>query len=142
MRSEPRLQLLPAWAFLASVLLAGTGASAQNAAKRGESPATQAAESPAPTHVQLSEKEMKKLFVKQVKPEYPLLAEQARIVGKCVVRIVIGPDGNVHSVKLVYGHPMLAPAAVKAAEESKYKPYLLNGQPVEAEGEVEYHIPY
>ncbi|SPF49477.1 exported hypothetical protein [Candidatus Sulfotelmatobacter kueseliae] len=115
---------------------------AQDSAKPPESPASQPAEATAPARVQLSQKEMKKLFVKRVKPEYPPLAEQARIVGRCMVRVVIGADGNVRSVALVYGHPILAPAAVRAAQESKYRPYLVNGQPVEAEGEVEYHIPY
>lgn len=115
---------------------------AQNSARPPESPAAQAAEATAPAPVQLSQKEMKKLFVKRVKPEYPPLAEQARIVGRCIVRVVIGTDRNVRSVKLVMGHPWLAPAAVRAAQESKYRPYLVSGQPVEAEGEVEYHIPY
>jgi len=118
------------------------GASALEAPKPQDASATQAAETTSPMRVQLSEKEMKKLFVKPVKPKYPPLAQQARIVGKCRVRIVVGADGNVRSIQLVYGHPLLAPAAVMAAKQSKYLPYLLNGQPVEAEGEVEYDIPY
>jgi protein TonB len=124
------------------LLCASTGASGQDAAKPTESPAAQATEQRPPTRVQLSEKEMKKLFVKRVKPDYPPLAELARVVGACRLRIVVGADGNVRNIQLVYGHPMLGPAAIKAAKESKYRPYLVNGQPVEAEGEVEYYIPY
>jgi outer membrane biosynthesis protein TonB len=106
-----------------------------------ESRSEQQAHSPSSGRIQLSEKEMKKLFVKRVKPEYPPLAEKARIVGKCKVSIVIGADGNLRSVALVYGHPMLAPAAINAAKNSTYRAYLVDGKPVEAEGEVEYRIP-
>ncbi|MGA9977091.1 MAG: energy transducer TonB [Candidatus Sulfotelmatobacter sp.] len=84
---------------------------------------------------------MKKLFVKKVRPEYPPLAASVRITGKCRVRIVIGAGGDVREMHLVSGHPMLAPAAMEAVKKSKYRPYLVRGQPVEVEGEVEYDIP-
>jgi len=58
-----------------------------------------------------------------------------------MVRIVIGPEGDLRQVSLVYGHPILAPAAIAAAKKSTYRPYFVQGQPVEAEGEVEYDIP-
>lgn len=132
------------WILSAAICLSALCISvlAQDPAKPPESAATQQADTTAPARVQLSQKEMKKLFVKRVRPEYPALAEQARIIGKFVVRIVIGADGNLRSVALVFGHPMLAPAAVEAAKKSTYRPYLMQGQPVEVEGEVEYHIPY
>jgi protein TonB len=83
---------------------------------------------------------MRKLFVKKVRPLYPPLAQQARITGKCLVRITVTTDGNARDITLVYGHPMLAPAAIEAARKSKYRPYLVQGQPVEVIGEVEYEI--
>jgi protein TonB len=46
---------------------------------------------------------------------------------------LIDTNGNVKEVNLVSGHPMLAPAAMEAVKRWKYKPYLLNGQPVEIE---------
>lgn len=81
---------------------------------------------------------MEKLFVKRVHPEYPPLAQQARVAGKCLVRLIVDRDGKPRDIFLVYGHPMLGPAAIEAARTSKYRPYLVNGQPVDAEGEVEY----
>ena len=42
-------------------------------------------------------------------------------------------DGNIENLQLVSGHPMLAPAAINAVKQWRYKPYLLNGQPVEVE---------
>jgi len=84
---------------------------------------------------------MKKLFVKKVRPEYPPLAQQARIAGKCIIRIVIAADGSLRDAKLVSGHPLLAVSAMRAARESKYRPYLVERNPVEVEGEVEFDIP-
>jgi protein TonB len=84
---------------------------------------------------------MKKLFVKKVKPEYPAVAKNARLSGKCMVRLIIGTDGSLRDAKLVSGHPIIAPSAMKAARESRYRPYLADGKPVEVEGEVEFDVP-
>ena len=73
------------------------------------------------------------LLVHQVKPSYPPLARQARIQGTVVLQAVIGKDGNIQGLKVVSGHPMLAPAALEAVKQWKYKPYFLNGEPVEVD---------
>ena len=73
------------------------------------------------------------LLLKQVPPAYAPLARQARIQGTVVVRAVISKDGSVESLTLVSGHPMLVPAAMDAVKQWKYKPYILNGEPVEVE---------
>ena len=52
------------------------------------------------------------------------------------VEAVIGKDGSIENLTLVSGHPMLAPAAIEAVKQWKYKPYLLNGEPVEVDTEV------
>jgi protein TonB len=91
--------------------------------------------------IQLSDKEMKKLIFKKVKPEYSDIARQARIVGKCGVRVVITPQGDLGEVRLNYGHPILAPSAIRAVKQWKFRPYLLDGHPVEVEGEVEVNVP-
>ena len=49
---------------------------------------------------------------------------------------MIGKDGSIENLTLVSGHPMLAPAAIEAVKQWKYKPYLLNGEPVEVDTEV------
>ena len=87
--------------------------------------------------VRLSTKETKKLIVKNVRPEYPPLAQEARITGKCGVRVVINAKGELINVKLIYGHPIYAPACLDAARKWKSRPYVLSGQDVEVEGEVE-----
>lgn len=84
---------------------------------------------------------MKKLIVKTVNPVYPDAARRARLVGKCGVRVVVTPQGEIAEVRLDYGHPMIAPAAIDAVRKWKFRPYLLDGSPVEAEGEVELNVP-
>jgi periplasmic protein TonB len=76
------------------------------------------------------------LLVRKVNPNYPPLARQARIQGQVVLRAVIAKDGSIENLTLVSGHPMLAPAAIDAVKQWKYKPYLLNGEPVEVDTEV------
>src|ERR1700692_2410002 len=77
------------------------------------------------------------LLVRKVNPNYPPLARQARIQGTVVLHAVISKDGAIENLTLVSGHPMLAPAAIDAVKQWKYKPFLLNGEPVEVETEVE-----
>ncbi|MGC2479012.1 MAG: energy transducer TonB, partial [Candidatus Sulfotelmatobacter sp.] len=50
-----------------------------------------------------------------------------------VLRAVIDKQGNIQDLQLVSGHPMLVPAAIEAVKQWRYRPYLLNGQPVEVE---------
>ena len=92
-----------------------------------------AAQVEAPQRVRVSAGVESGLLQSNVAPTYPPLARQARIQGTVVLNIVIGRDGNVQSVSLFSGHPMLAPAAIEAVKQWKYKPYLLNNVPVEVE---------
>ena len=73
------------------------------------------------------------LLVHKVTPQYPPLAKQARIQGVVVLQALIGKDGNIQNLHVVSGHPMLTTAALEAVKEWKYKPYYLNGEPVEVE---------
>jgi protein TonB len=77
------------------------------------------------------------LLIRKVNPTYPPLARQARISGTVILRAVISKDGSIENLSLVSGHPMLAPAAIDAVKQWKYKPYLLNGEPVEVDTEVQ-----
>jgi protein TonB len=52
------------------------------------------------------------------------------------LRATIGKDGSIESLTLVSGHPILVPAATAAVKQWKYKPYLLNGEPVEVDTDV------
>jgi len=76
------------------------------------------------------------LLIKKIQPQYPDDAKQARIQGQVVLLAEIDKDGNIEHLSLISGHPMLAPAAIEAVRQWKYKPYLLNGEPVKVETQV------
>ncbi len=76
------------------------------------------------------------LLVSKVQPTYPPEARNARIQGTVVLHAVISKAGDVESLELVSGHPMLAPAAIEAVKQWKYRPYLLNGNAVEVDTQI------
>jgi periplasmic protein TonB len=76
------------------------------------------------------------LLIHQVNPLYPAIARDAHVGGAVRLRAIIGKDGAVHSLSLLGGHPLLAKTAMDAVRQWKYKPYLLNGQPVEVQTEI------
>ncbi len=71
-----------------------------------------------------------------VPPEYPAQARIARLQGTVVIRILVGTDGKVKAVKLISGHPMLAPAAIHAIKMWKYGPLEINNQARQFEADV------
>jgi periplasmic protein TonB len=73
------------------------------------------------------------LLVRKINPTYPPLAKQARISGAVVLQAEISKDGSIQNLHVLSGHPMLVPSALEAVKQWKYKPYILNGEPVEVE---------
>ena len=69
-------------------------------------------------------------------PTYPEEAKQNKIQGDVVFRVLIDERGNVDSVQVVSGHPLLVDAATEAVKTWKYRPWLLNGEPVSVETTV------
>ncbi|MHB8484675.1 MAG: energy transducer TonB [Candidatus Acidiferrales bacterium] len=80
------------------------------------------------------------LLVYRVDPRYPQLAMNAGISGTVELRAIIGPDGRVRSVEVLSGSALLAPSAVAAVQEWRYRPTLLNGEAVEVETHVTVHF--
>ena len=76
------------------------------------------------------------LLVHQVTPRYPPQARQARVQGTVVLQALIGKDGSVRNLHAVSGPALLTQAAVDAVKQWRYKPYYLDGQPVEAETQI------
>lgn len=90
-----------------------------------------------PQRVRVSSGVSTGLLVRRVNPSYPPLARQARIQGTVILQAEISKTGDIQNLRLISGHPMLAPAAIEAVKQWKYKPYLLNGEPVEVETTVQ-----
>jgi len=76
------------------------------------------------------------LLIQQVRPVYPALAIAARVQGPVILNALISRGGTIENLRLVSGHPMLAQAAIEAVRQWRYRPYLLNGEPVEVETQI------
>jgi len=70
------------------------------------------------------------LLIHKVDPIYPEGARKANIKGVVALDVAIGTDGNVIDVRSLGGPDELAAAAVEAVKWWRFKPYLINGQPV------------
>jgi periplasmic protein TonB len=89
-----------------------------------------------PQRVRVSQGVTQGLLIKRIQPAYPPLARQARIQGTVLLQAEISKSGDIENLRLISGHPMLAPSAIEAVKQWKYRPYILNGEPVEVETQI------
>jgi periplasmic protein TonB len=75
-------------------------------------------------------------LIHDVPPQYPPEAGRARIEGAVVLMAVIGTDGSVKDVRVESGLPILVQAAIDAVRQWRYKPYLIDGEPVEVDSRI------
>jgi periplasmic protein TonB len=75
-------------------------------------------------------------LIHDVAPQYPPEAGRARVEGTVVLMAVIGTDGSVKDVRVESGLPMLAQAAIDAVRQWRYKPYMIDGEPVEVDSRI------
>jgi periplasmic protein TonB len=75
-------------------------------------------------------------LIYRVQPTYPPLARAARVQGAVVLRAVISRGGTIENLQVLSGHPLLVRAAIDAVGQWRYRPYILNGEPVEVETQV------
>lgn len=75
-------------------------------------------------------------LVHRVQPAYPPLARVARIQGAVVLQAIISKSGAIENLQVLNGHPMLVRSAMDAVRQWRYRPYLLNGEPVEVETQI------
>jgi protein TonB len=76
------------------------------------------------------------LLLKKIQPAYPPTALRMRIEGPVKLMATVGKSGSVSEVKVVSGDQLLTQSALDAVKQWKYKPYLLNGDPVEIQTEI------
>lgn len=97
------------------------------------------AKSPVPTPVKrmrIASRVAEANLIHDVAPQYPPEAGRARIEGTVVLMAAIGKDGSVQDVRVESGLPLLAQAAIDAVKQWRYRPYLLNGEPVEVDSRI------
>jgi protein TonB len=75
-------------------------------------------------------------LIYQPKPEYPVLARTTRTQGDVEFEAVISREGTIEELKVIKGHPLLVKAALDAVRQWRYRPTLLNGEPIEVVTEI------
>ncbi|HYM78816.1 MAG TPA: energy transducer TonB [Candidatus Dormibacteraeota bacterium] len=127
--------------LLISVLFGVFSAATVLAQQEGETASKPAsgeqASEPAPTRVRVSSGVQSGLLIKKVAPQYPESARSDGIQGTVILRATISKGGEIKDLELISGEPTLAKAAIKAVKKWKYKPYILQGQPVEVETQIQ-----
>jgi protein TonB len=73
------------------------------------------------------------LLLHKVNPIYPSAARRAGVQGTVVLQAEISKEGRIVNLRLISGPEELAPAAIGAVQQWRYRPYMLKGNPVEVE---------
>lgn len=72
-------------------------------------------------------------IISKVNPIYPIEAKASGVEGSVLLHAIIGKDGTIQQLAVISGPPLLVPSAMDAVKQWVYRPYLLNGEPVEVE---------
>src|SRR5262249_4675217 len=75
-------------------------------------------------------------LIHRVEPRYPPIAQQIRLQGTVVLEAFVSADGRIERPRIVSGPAILAQAALDAVRQWQYRPYYLNGTPIEVETEI------
>ncbi len=86
---------------------------------------------PLPPPIRVGGRVQSARITRRVLPVYPPEAVEQQVSGTVRLEAIIGVDGRVRDLQLVEGHPMLAPAALEAVAQWRYRPTQLNGRDVE-----------
>jgi protein TonB len=76
------------------------------------------------------------MILQKTQPTYPPIAKAARVSGTVVLQATISKSGTIENLRVVSGPPMLQQSAMDAVKTWRYRPYLLNNEPVEVETTV------
>lgn len=91
---------------------------------------------PAQSTVKISQGVSQGLLIKRVPPKYPPAAKATHTQGEVRIEATINKEGIVLNPKVLHGDAVLAGAAVEAVRQWRYKPYYLDGEPVEIQTEI------
>jgi periplasmic protein TonB len=84
----------------------------------------------------LSEPVQAAMLIHRVQPIYPALAMQIRRQGRVELHAIIATDGTIQSLEVVSGDPLFIQSALAAVREWRYRPTILDGQPVEVDTQI------
>jgi protein TonB len=95
---------------------------------------------PPPQHekhtLKISEGVLEAQLISRIEPRYPSLALQTKTEGTVILHAIISREGRITSLDAISGHPLLVRAALEAVRQWRYRPTMLNGEPVEVETSI------
>jgi hypothetical protein len=89
--------------------------------------------SPASAPVHVLPSEMMSQLIHRVDPADPRIPMEAHVIGTVVFHAIVSKDGRIESLAKVSGPPLMVPAARTAVKQWLFRPWLVNGQPVEVD---------
>ncbi len=89
-----------------------------------------------PMRLHVSAATLDEYITRKVAPVYPLIAKTARVEGMVVLDIVINKNGELADMKVISGPAMLARGALDAVRQWRFKPYIVDGNPIEIESQI------
>ena len=87
-----------------------------------------------PTH--LSSGVVAGMIISKPEPVYPAIARAAHVQGAVILHAIISKQGTIEQLSVISGNAMLVTAARDAASRWRYRPYILDGEPVEVETSI------
>lgn len=101
-----------------------------------------AQDSPSPKHLRVSSGVANSLKTHDAKPHYPREAQEQGIQGDVLLQATIDTKGSLTNLKILQGDPILVKAAVDAVKKWRYRPYVLNGEPVDVDTtiKIQFHL--
>ena len=76
------------------------------------------------------------MLIRRIEPVYPALAIQTRREGRVELRAIIATDGSIQSLEVLSGDPFFLQSALAAVRQWRYRPTILNGQPIEIDTHI------
>jgi TonB family protein len=133
MDKRKKLQGAPRWAAMGAVALLTVGAGASTMAMHLDVMAASAVAGQAPKSISVSPGVMEGNIISRPNPVYPPEAKRKHEQGTCTMGATISKQGSIVSLKVVKsaGSKDLDRSAFKVVSQWRYKPYLLNGDPIE-----------
>jgi TonB family protein len=113
--------------------LGGSGVAGNNVFSGSSEPKVKIA---SPSRLTISAGVAGGLLIQKTAPVYPQIAREARVSGTVVIQATISKAGVVQNLHVVSGPTMLRQPALDAVQTWRYKPYLLDGEPVDVETTV------
>jgi protein TonB len=89
-----------------------------------------------PKKVNISAGVSQGMLLSRTQPIYPPIAKAARVSGTVVLQATISKTGQIENLRVIDGPAMLRQAALDAVKSWRYRPYLLNNEPVEVDTTV------